>query len=158
MSKFLNLIGKYNHILEAQGMPTEEPAGSEELDPTNAPAPEVAPAVEDEAGADMNTPQQVSSTEDSALPTPNDNQMINDEPNVIQNFLNSLYDFILKNYKGEDKNEILKAMEGRGQMTKLDSILTALSTKLDPKKSTDTKQEIKNIKQTLDSVPMAGDE
>ena len=154
MSKFLNLIGKYNHILEAQGMPTEEPAGSEELDPTNAPAPEV----ENEADAEMNTPQQVSSTEDSALPTPNDNQTINDEPNVIQNFLNSLYDFILKNYKGEDKNEILKAMEGRGQMTKLDSILTALSTKLDPKKSTDTKQEIKNIKQTLNSVPMAGDE
>lgn len=154
MSKFLNLIGKYNHILEAQGMPTEEPTGSEELDPTNAPAPEVG----NEAGSEMNTPQQVSSTEDSALPTPNDNQTINDEPNVIQNFLNSLYDFILKNYKGEDKNEILKAMEGRGQMTKLDSILTALSTKLDPKKSTDTKQEIKNIKQTLNSVPMAGDE
>jgi hypothetical protein len=156
MSKFLNLIGKYNHILEAQGMPTEEPAGSEEL--ANPPAPEIAPEVENEAGAEMNTPQQVSSTEDSALPTPNDNQTINDEPNVIQNFLNSLYDFILKNYNGEDKNEILKAMEGRGQMTKLDSILTALSTKLDPKKSTDTKQEIKNIKQTLNSVPMAGDE
>lgn len=88
MSKFLNLLSKYNHILNEADQVSPEV----ETDPTIAEIPETP-----EAEA-----QQVSPDEQSALPI-----VSNDD---IRKFLQSFKGFVEKVYNGGDKEELINIL------------------------------------------------
>lgn len=109
MSKFLNLLSKYNHILNEADQVSPQP----EIDPTVAEIPET-PEAEVE---------QVSPDEQSALPV-----VSNDD---IRTFLQSFKGFIEKIYNGGDKEELINILSKTDDDQLLETFKT-ISQKINP--------------------------
>lgn len=120
MSKFLNLVSKYNGLLNEQ----------DQVDPNEPTIPAETQPVAQEA-----TPEQVSPDVQSEIPVI--------EPKDLQTFLNALQAFFSSHaYKGEDKQEILNALADKDDMSKLPDTLTNLATKLNPETSLDPSKTV----------------
>jgi hypothetical protein len=131
MSKFLNLMSRYNSLLNEEDQINPKDAVIPPSDGTEDPNTTPTPAQEAQ-------PKQVSPDIVSAVTI---------QPSQIQSFIQSLYTFFdSDNFKGDNKQEILNAMSGKDDMQKLPNILTSLATIFNPETKQPDKETIENIK------------
>jgi len=109
MSKFLNILSKYNHILNEADQVSPEV----ETDPTVAEIPNTTEA----------EPEQVSPNEQSELPT-----VSNDD---LRTFLQSFKGFIEKTYNGNDKEDLINILSKTDDDQLLDTFKT-IAEKINP--------------------------